>query len=711
MFSRNENRIQFSVFVVGFTTIISQIVLLRNFLSVFGGNELIIGITISNWMLLTALGAYVGKFFKVKQINHRLIFIAHILLGLLPIIIAFLVIYLKNYLLPPGLMVNLIQIYLGSLILLLPFCVVSGLMFSLFSSIYSFEKRSNEIYKIYGIEAIGAIVGGSLFNFIFIFITEAFFTLKLLLVINFSVALFVYFIGSKDKMPWVVGILIIIIAGLIIPTDLSDLAYTQFFKNQKLIEHRETPYGNIAVTKSSDQINFYENGVLLFSSENVIANEENVHYAMLQHPNPKTALLISGGIPGVIDEVLKYNPDSIDYIEIDPELIKLSIKHSRAIKSEFPINIIVQDARLFLKETDKQYDVILINLPDPSSSFINRYFTLEFFEELKENLNPAGVLATSLSGTSNYMSNESIQLHTALYSTMRLVFNYVMIIPGQRNYFIASDLHLSHEIAGLMENSYIENHYVNQFYLDDELIYERKNLIENQIKQNVIINYDFTPTTYLLQMKLWLSKFNAPFIYFIALGLIILFVIIRLNIINHGLFITGFSSTSLELLLLIAFQVIYGYVYFMVGTFITVFMIGLVSGNLFLIHKIKVNYRNFSMIQYAMGITAIFIPILLIQMNVGAPAGFIVHTVFIALMGLIGLLTGLQFSLGTKLRTVSIEQNASSSYAADSLGSGFGALVVTTLLIPLLGIVKVCLIIGIINFITGLYILIYMRNK
>src|SRR4030043_1511162 len=48
-------------FSLGFTALITQIILLREFLTVFYGNELVIGIVLSNWMILTALGAGLGR--------------------------------------------------------------------------------------------------------------------------------------------------------------------------------------------------------------------------------------------------------------------------------------------------------------------------------------------------------------------------------------------------------------------------------------------------------------------------------------------------------------------------------------------------------------------------------------------------------------------------------------------------------------------------
>jgi len=49
------------IFTLGLITISTQIVLLREFLSIFYGNELVVGMILTNWMLLTGLGAYIGR--------------------------------------------------------------------------------------------------------------------------------------------------------------------------------------------------------------------------------------------------------------------------------------------------------------------------------------------------------------------------------------------------------------------------------------------------------------------------------------------------------------------------------------------------------------------------------------------------------------------------------------------------------------------------
>ncbi len=107
------------------------------------------------------------------------------------------------------------------------------------------------------------------------------------------------------------------------------------FPGQQLIESRDTPYGNLSVTRTGQQTNVFENNTLLFSTDNQQSSEESIHFALVQHDSPKNVLLISGGITGLTTEILKYpSIDTIDYIEIDPLIFEIGKKYTHSLKSE-----------------------------------------------------------------------------------------------------------------------------------------------------------------------------------------------------------------------------------------------------------------------------------------------------------------------------------------------------------------------------------------
>lgn len=703
----SENNIKFSVFIIGFTTMITQIILLRIFLSIFNGNELVIGILLSNWLILTALGAYLGR--KTKNINNKplFVFVAHLLLGLLPLITVFFIYFLRFAIFPTGSIINLGQILLGTLILTFPFCLLSGIMFTFFSTQLSILGNSNQIGNIYSLEAIGSIVGGLVFTFVFIFLFSSIFSLKLIMLVNFGTALYLSYKIHGSFIPRVVGIVAILLAGSLMILDLDGITLDFIYKNQKIVDQKETPYGKIIVTEIAGQYTFYENGTLLYSTDNIVSNEEDVHLAMLQHPNPENILVISGGLNGTTREVFKYNIKSLDYFEINPYIFSLSNKYGESkYLSNKKVQVIKQDPRQFLKDYNKIYDVAIINLPDPINSNINRYYTLEFFEELKTKLSPSGIVSVSLSSTANYLSFDGQQLHATLFSTLKLIFDNVVIIPGMQNHFIASDGIVSSQISELSRFKGISNKYINPNYLDDNFINEKRNQIEAAISNKVMINYDLMPASFIMHKNEWFSQsiINTVIVGIVILTILIL-IIPRLHVVNLSLFTTGFTATSLELILIISFQVIYGYIYYVIGILITVFMIGLALGTFYFSKKIHATLKNYSLLQYAIGIFAILLPIILTSIKTNEPGNLITQAIFIIFMLITGILTGTQFSTGTKLRFATITNTASSAYSSDLLGSAMGALIAAVILVPLFGLIKVCLIMGILNFLTGLWIL------
>ncbi|MCD4732517.1 MAG: fused MFS/spermidine synthase [Bacteroidales bacterium] len=712
MLTKPENTLKLSIFTIGFTTLIAQIIFLREFISVYNGNELIVGTILANWMFTNAIGAYLGKYIKKIENQKNLIVYAHILLGVLPLLLVYLIYYSLEFFFFPGQLVNMVEVFIISFIILSPFCIISGILFTIISAYYSSVIKKNVINKVYGIEAFGALIGGVIFNFLLIFVLKTYYSLIVLFILNFTVAGIHFFVTDKKIGTYITAFLTIAVSGFLILNDFDENALKHQFQNQEILYHKDTPYGKIAVTKFADQINFYDNGVFQFSDDNIITSEEGVHYGMIQHPAPKHVLLISGGASGMIQEILKYDIESLDYVEQNPALIDMGKLYTDNIIGDERISIIYKDPRIFLKKkSEKKYDVILINLPDPYSTQINRFYTSEFFEQLRKSLDPYGIITISLLSKANYISEEARNIHSSIFSTLKLIFQNVIIIPGEKNYFIASNVNLSHSITELIDIRQINTEYVNNNYLDDETIKKESNLLKVDISTDIDINEDFNPVVYLFQLRYWLSYFNLNYY---LLGLLIILpvfiIILRLNYINLGLFVTGFSASSIEIVLIIAFQVIYGYTYQMMGIIITFFMLGLWFGSIYLIEKVRIKINTYSIIQYLIGIFAVLLTVVLFALKTSYTGYIIVHGIFIILISVIGLLTGLQFSLASKLRDQSVQITASSSYSSDLLGSAVGAVIVSSILIPLFGLIKVSLILGIINFIIGLLILVKAKK-
>ncbi|MFZ1976890.1 MAG: hypothetical protein WAV76_02950, partial [Bacteroidota bacterium] len=485
--------IQLSALCLGITSIIVQVILLREFLSIFYGNELVIGIILTEWMILTGIGAFGGKLFgKLKQKNATIL-IFQIFLGFLPFLTVFCLRWLRNIVFIPGEMIDISRIAYASFVLLLPFCILGGAFFTILVHKSSLRNESNTISRIYSLEALGSVIGGSAFTFIMIYYFSTFQCLKYLLLFNLGVAFFISIRYHYAVLEYSIPVFFFLAAFFFSQFDLDALTKNMLFNGQTILSYNDTPYGQMTVTGQERQKNFFENNVLLFSTDDVVSNEEAVHYAMIQHPRPKCILIVSGNIAGVTHEVLKYNPMRIDYIDINPWLIETEKKFT-SIPNDLRIHIMSGDPRRYIKRTDRRYDVALLNVSDPVNIALNRYSTLEFFQELKSKLNSGAVVSIGFLENVEYYGEKARMLNSILRNTIARCFTNVLIIPGTtKNYFLASDSSLDIHIAAKMQQSNIAADFVNQYYIDDGMLSERSQTMKNGLFQSASLNEDFRP--------------------------------------------------------------------------------------------------------------------------------------------------------------------------------------------------------------------------
>ena len=54
---------------MGFSGLVAQILLLREFLIIFSGNEFSIGVILANWLILEACGSFLGEWLRDSKIS------------------------------------------------------------------------------------------------------------------------------------------------------------------------------------------------------------------------------------------------------------------------------------------------------------------------------------------------------------------------------------------------------------------------------------------------------------------------------------------------------------------------------------------------------------------------------------------------------------------------------------------------------------------
>ncbi len=701
------------VMAVGFTAMITQLVLIRAFLAVFQGNELVIGIILGNWMLLTALGARLGRAAPRMKEPEPFFHRALLWLGSLPLLLLFLLFALKNVVFVPGTLVGLFAVFTASLVLLFPFCFLSGYAFTYYVWHLAREGGGNPTARAYAWDSAGSLAGGALFSLVLVFFARPFQVLALVLLTDILVAGWLLLTGKQKRSVAKALLLPVLLLLAVLFLRPGEKALQYLYPHQKILQYRETPFGSLVVTKMGDQLNLYENHVLVAHTLSPEENEEDVHYAMVQRPAPKKVLLISGGISGTLQEILKYpSVTRIDYVEINPWILRIAREHF-SLPDDPRIRLITRDARRYVPRCHEQYDVVLVNVPPPTTAQINRYYTVDFFRSLQQVLTPGGVVSLRLPASPNYLGRQETDLNALLFATLKDVFLHVVIIPGGKNYFLASTQPLSLHIATLITQRGITNQYVSPYYIQDDLLQMRHDQLMDQLGPVARLNSDMNPVAYFNQIALWLSyyRFNTRFLLW-SLALLFLALVAGSRPLSVGIFTAGFAASAVEMLLLFIFEIIYGYVYLMTGILITLFMAGIAVGARyglpFPYWRSLSPYKRFFGTELIMTVVVATLPLLVIvlrSISATAPGEglLLLYTFFFAW------LTGRLFSLGSMLHKRDASHTASSLYSADLAGGALGALAVAALLLPLKGIGGTTFLITLALLLSIIYIL--LRRK
>lgn len=700
----DESRLKLAAFLLGSTSIMTQIILLREFLAVFGGNELVIGLVLANWMILTGLGAFLGKFRLRFKSSDAVVVGGLLLLSVLPFVTTFLINFLKNIVFPVGALIGVFQIFYASFLLLVPFCLLSGFLFTFIVKSFSELRNQNETGTIYGFESGGSVVGGLLSGLLFMSVLSSVESLLMLAILNGVVLFLINLQKARKRLMWL-PVAVFIPAFVLLFFHPEKRIRSFVYPNQKIVVSKDSPHGNIVITRREKMWSVYTNNNLMFDSENFMVNEEAVHFSMLQHPNPKSVLMVSGDLAGEIAEVKKYKPASIDCVDDNRWLLSLLGDTLKKLTSD-TVKITAADPVRFIRKTSKKYDVAILNLPGPSTLQSNRFYTLEFFTLLKSKLNPDAVFSFIISSPPNYLNQEAVDLNSTLLATLKKVFQNVIIIPGEKNYFVASDGSLNYNMARAVQEKGIQNQYVNQYYIDDGLLKSRGSTILAALNPNAEINQNLKPVSYYQQLAYWLSQFKGKYRWMAVAALAIaLLIFFRGNAPSKVMFVTGFTATGLEILLLFGLQVFFGNIYLLTSFVFAGFMLGLAVGSFFGKSFFSPEKNLLYKTQFLIGLFAALAGVLLFSSEMEKMPGFLIYSFFLLATVLAGGLTGFQFSISSLTAKGTYAVISGETYSYDLAGSAFGALAISIYLVPVLGIVSSVFILALMNILFGIVLI------
>jgi spermidine synthase len=354
--------------------------------------------------------------------------------------------------------------------------------------------------------------------------------------------------------------------------------------------------------------------------------------------------------------------------------------------------------------------VVILAVPDPSSLQINRYFTTEFFSTLKERMTENGIVLLGLSSSGNYLSPEKTAVESVLYQTLRKHFRNIVIIPSERDYFIASDGPLTDQPWKSAKAKEIKTAFVNPDYLDDAMMAERSNYIRQKIEEEKQVNTDQRPLPVFYHSLQFLIQFFGRNFYLMPIPLILLLLpLLLLNPVSGSMYVTGFSASSAEIMLIFWFQTFFGNVYSAMGIIFAIFMGGLVAGS-YAGTRLKTPGNSLIPGQVVLALFLLLLPLLwssgLSDLS-DAGAWFL----FVPVLLIPSFLAGFQYVASTVRYHTDRKYAASSIYAADLWGSSLGIILITFILVPVYGIRTSSWILAALNVFSALLLLLPGRNK
>ncbi len=704
--------------LLGFTATAFQIYLLREFSVHFSGNELVYGFVLASWLFWGGLGSLFGPRFAGSTARMERLFYAVIFLfpaGLLALRFSRFALGIL-----PGELTGMAPALIAAAGIGLVISFPLGALFALIAGL-----PDTDVPRVYALESLGAVIAGLVVSLGLVPLVSNW---QGAAITAGTAAAGIFLCVGRKKNPLAlvaaVAVLAVFYAG-----DLP--SQKTWWKPFELVASRDTPYGKLQSVRIGDQVSLYASGMPVFSAPDPAAAETPVHFAMLQNPGARKVLLIGGGIGGGLGEVLKYPNASADAVELDPGIIRMAEavlpESSRAVLGDPRVNVHLGDGVKFLRDEARRYDIIILNLPEPATAQINRFYTKEFFALVRSRLAPDGVFSFVVPSSEDSVGADLRRFLSCLHATLKTVFPEVLAVPGNFNVFLASSAPLTLD-PGILERR-IEDLGLPLLSINAALLSERLSPLRTERLAEIIdkgparLNLDLAPAAYYFHSVLWSSQFRgfepgmlrffgrvpAPALLgvpLLAYALVLSGIALRRRR-RAGpslvpVWTMGFTTIVVELAAIIAFQSFFGFVYGKLSLLLSAFM-----GGLFLGAWPRRSPKPREAPGLLLSQTGFLVLVGAFRISLANRAPEVLFYVLLVALGALGgrlfVVSARSFSTG--------EGRTGLAYGADLLGSFLGALSAAALLIPLAGILPLFDALVLMNALCLIFILVPRRER
>jgi len=732
------------IFSYGLFTIAAQSLLFREFITTFEGNDISVGIFFASWFLWVGLGAIF--IYRARSIAERLLknieflYLAYVpafILELTLIIQARELAGVESYALLPIQTILILSILVNA-----PVSVITGMLFPI-ACRWVQQDEELAVSRVYILEAAGSFCGGlgvTLLLGLGVSSTRVFFILAFVVCVAVS-CVEVTKVRSCDNLllrryyKASAGLAFLIpvclLACLVVGVDKRLIGYVRAVKWTKLLP-AEALKGSFQTAQAEYLYGIYQGQWVAVREGSVceaLPDESTAGQiaalSLCQNPSAERVLVIGSGL-GLCRELLRLPQiQHVAWAHCDNEYVQ---EIERYIPAELKIederfHRLGGDVRSMLAREKGYYDIVILNLPEATSSVLNRYYTVEFYQQVKKALRSDGILAVRMAGGENIIGTELINLGASTKLTLEKAFSQLVLTPGEETWFIASD---SEKLAGepgtLRERFAAIEGGTDVFpaegllsvYLPVRAASTLESYSTADLPESLLVNRDVRPLTHLYSLLLAAKQSEAPvtrfvkhlalagaFAFFIPL---LVFVVLRtmyvLKTQEQGsqssfdstflVFSAGWVAIGVVIVLMYLYQTRFGSLYLHIGVISSLFMVGLTAGAITIRHLlVKSSVKEALKIRPEVLLFAVIAAHALILVIIASfPSENWTHIVFAVAFVLCGLCAGSYFPLAaSQLASTGVETGKAGSKleTADHLGASAGGLMTGLILVPILG--------------------------
>ena len=733
-----EGRVLAALFCLGFATLLAQMLVTRELITLCLGNELAIGLVFSAWLVLIGAGA---GLVRRPATGTRLAMLFVWLAVVLPAILLVLRagagwIRPGSEVAPPG------RILLAACLALLPFCLPAGMIFPRGCELLQHRRGPGVVSRVYAVEALGSVLAGALFSYVLAGRWSvgqmALMASAACLVGGGALAR-----SAGGRYLCALAAILALVPGLGMPGVAGLDARTAAWRWRSLgvlqdgrdgrppVRLRgslDTRYQNLALVESGGLYTLYGDGQVTASFPDAIKCERSVHFVMAQRPGARRILLLGGNPAGELPWLLRYPVAEVVHVDRDPDVHRLvgqtSPLAAAALDRDPRLERVADDGPRYVKRCGRTFDIVLVHAPEPLTGGLNRFYTREFYEDVSRILAPGGFLHTSVEG-SELLEPEAARMAGSVYKTLAAVFPVVKVTAGPPLHFFASGtggcLSLDRETLYRRSLSAPVSYaaFKPVYFLDaDELDPGKIRFAEDRLRgSGASVNTLMNPVSCAYTLVLW-SRYSHSLVgslfrraeqtspgWLPVLALVpgILAVLPVLAwrrrcplraarlVAGQAVAVIGFAGVALELLLLYAFQGLHGYVYSRMGFMVGLFMLGTVAGAWL---GRGVESRRATLARGGVALSLALLAAVAFGLRAGLASGAMPEWLLYALMTGIGMLVGLPFVAVARLLVLSglaETRAAGRAWLADYWGSALGGVLAGVVCPVVFGVGATCL--------------------